>query len=898
MHQNAFVHRNAGVHQNFPICIVPINEAEAILEPFWDGGSSEHPTDKLSLLGAYTLRVPEGVVGAVEQTWCAIRVSFEHAHPGATITMQRDCDLDVSGYDVFRVFASIPSWVCLEVTGLVDGTQQTIIAPIAGTDTNDEFDGPLRGSRLTGYTLAYTLTEDRPASIDVLWTGLSNQAKQREMEARTSPYTSDWPGMLVAEVAPERVEPQIGILFGPQELASLRHKLHEPALAEAYAALKESLADAMGWEPEAEIGRYIAKPDRRWVRNRDMDKHCTAGVMEALAFVGLIEQNLEMLRMAARMALSAAHCETWSESIVGTLPGTTWHHRSFTEEIYSRACGLVLDWAGCVLTPHARQLIADAIIMKGLPRIESDFKRMEYIRHMNQGIVFSSGRILGVLALLPLYPRYATLIDEAERDFHEMIGNYVHDDGGTLEGMGYWSYTFASVMPIVWALARYRGQTMAAYATPALRKTGEYGLGMLATAGDGTSYLAVNDAHQDGHYPPGLCAAYASLSGDPRWLALYEAGLRAEKRAVDIYQLIMAPDAATWRAVAKQPGSTGGLRATGSPLLAPRFTTFPNVGQVSTVRAWDGGATALEQDAGALVHFHLCSGPTYGGHFHQDKGAFILEAGGEALAFDRGVTSYHHPETHLIGMASRHNLLYPESPDGRFIQQPADAFGATLTDARQVDGVFMAASDNRAAWEQGIFARNIRRVFSPAPNLYLIDDDVTLEEAAWIGSAQALRLGFRVNTPFEARTTDAGAVVDASRYALHILPLNWRPVEATAGVEGIDSHLHPTNLIRLVAEPRLALRLLTLLLVLPLGVSAPEGIGSAEQPPVAAMDANRVDVRLGAIRMQIDASVEDSLLVTVFHGFAAADTPLDQGAHEDAGDSASLTHRCVGGVWQ
>ena len=29
--------------------IVPINEAEPILKPLWDGGSSEHPTDKRSL---------------------------------------------------------------------------------------------------------------------------------------------------------------------------------------------------------------------------------------------------------------------------------------------------------------------------------------------------------------------------------------------------------------------------------------------------------------------------------------------------------------------------------------------------------------------------------------------------------------------------------------------------------------------------------------------------------------------------------------------------------------------------------------------------------------------------------------------------------------------------------
>jgi len=631
--------------------IIPINEAEAILEPFWDGGSSEHPTDKRSLLSEYSVTIPDDVIGSVTQSWCAVVVSFQKAYPGATITMQRVCDLDVSKYDLFRLFASLPSWVRLEVRGVVDGEVRTLVGPQVGSDTNEEFEGPLVGGHITGTTLMFTLLEARPANMQILWTGLTNSARQREMEARQSPYTAEWKGLVVADPDVEAMKPQIGILFGSADLAALRRKLRDPAWSRAFAALKESLAGAMTWEPEREIGKYIAKPDRRWVRDRDMGKHCTAGVMESLAFVGLVEQDARYLRMAARMALSAAHCETWSESIVGSLPGTTWHHRSFTEEIYCRACGLVLDWAGCMLTPHARQLIADAIIMKGLPRIESDFKRMEYIRHMNQGIVFSFGRILGALAVLPLYPRYGSLIDDAERDLDEMISNYVHDDGGTLEGMAYWSYTFSSVMPIVWALARHREQALAEYATETLKKTGAYGLGMLSTIAEGASYLAINDAHIDGHYPAGLCAAYASLSGDPRWQALYRASLQAEDRRADIYQLIMAVDEETEPEIA------------GTALLEPRFSVFPDVGQVSSVRTLPAGthepgvplsqADEGETEGGPrdVVHFHLCSGPTYGGHYHQDKGAFILDAGASPPETPLGAAAA--PEVRFGGLQVR-----------------------------------------------------------------------------------------------------------------------------------------------------------------------------------------------------------------------------------------------------
>ncbi|MCD6285096.1 MAG: hypothetical protein J7M39_04185, partial [Anaerolineae bacterium] len=736
-----------------------------------------------------------------------------------------------------------------------------LVGPQVGSNSNEEFEGPLAGVRMTGYTLAFTLLETRPANMQILWTGLANSARQREMEARQSPYTAEWKGMVVADSDVEAMSPQIGILFGSADLTVLRRKLRDPAWSRAFAALKESLAGAMTWEPEREIGKYIAKPDRRWVRDRDMGKHCTAGVMESLAFVGLVEQDARYLRMAARMALSAAHCETWSESIVGSLPGTTWHHRSFTEEIYCRACGLVLDWAGCMLTPHARQLIADAIIMKGLPRIESDFKRMEYIRHMNQGIIFSSGRILGALAVLPLYPRYGSLVDDAERDLDEMISNYVHDDGGTLEGMAYWSYTFSSVMPIVWALARHREQALAEYATETLKKTGAYGLGMLSTIGEGASYLAINDAHIDGHYPAGLCAAYASLSGDPRWQALYRASLQAEDRRADIYQLIMAVDEETE------------LEIAGTTLLEPRFSVFPDVGQVSSVRTLpagthEPGVPLSQADEGEtegvprdVVHFHLCSGPTYGGHYHQDKGAFILEAGGEPLAYDRGVTSYDHPEVNLIGLASRHNLLYPEAPDGRFIIQPRDVCGATLTDAREEDGVFMAVSDNLKAWEPGVFTYNVRRVFSPSPELYVIDDEVTLDAV--------MSVSFRVSTPLVSKVTSAGVTITGQRYALHIVPLNWRPAAVTTTAEGLDSHLEPANLVRLVAPAGPAFRLLTALIVTDAGAAPPE------TPPGAAA---APEVRFGGL--QVRAVMADNALTL---------TVREEGVMG--------TYRCLGDRW-
>jgi hypothetical protein len=57
--------------------------------------------------------------------------------------------------------------------------------------------------------------------------------------------------------------------------------------------------------------------------------------------------------------------------------------------------------------------------------------------------------------------------------------------------------------------------------------------------------------------------------------------------------------------------------------------------------------------------------------------------------------------------------------------------------------------------------------------------------------------------------------VDGERAGLRLAPLNWIPVETTITVEGIDDHLRPVNLLRLVTEASSTQRLLTAIEVVP-----------------------------------------------------------------------------------
>ena len=62
---------------------------------------------------------------------------------------------------------------------------------------------------------------------------------------------------------------------------------------------------------------------------------------------------------------------------------------------------------------------------------------------------------------------------------------------------------------------------------------------------------------------------------------------------------------------------------------------------------------------------------------------------------------------------------------------------------------------------------------------------------------------------------DGAAWVEGTKARLRIVPLNWRPAEWSITVDGIDDHLRPVNLLRLVATPATFHRLVTAVEVVP-----------------------------------------------------------------------------------
>ena len=104
--------------------IVAINEAEAIIEPFFDGGTSEpdNPDPRYRVLDEYQVQVLNGAIGSIRQGWAFATIQLDKAAGSLpALEMQRSCRLDISDYDRFIFFGSLPKDFRLTVKAVVDG---------------------------------------------------------------------------------------------------------------------------------------------------------------------------------------------------------------------------------------------------------------------------------------------------------------------------------------------------------------------------------------------------------------------------------------------------------------------------------------------------------------------------------------------------------------------------------------------------------------------------------------------------------------------------------------------------------------------------------------------------------------------------------------------------------
>ena len=755
---------------------MPLNDAEGVIQRFYDAQRCR--------LGDWACASAPAAGVRTSQAFYGVLIAWDAASGGVSARLSRPLDFDLAGYDRLILCATLPATATVTVRATVDGQEQTSLARVQGTNTSEEWEGPVTGGHLTALTIEVTDRARDPANAALFWLGVAHAARRAELRTRPNPFRDAWADLLAPPGAVPEPRPTLGLCFGADDLARLRAKARVPGYQVLLDRVRQRAQAVLTKEPWRGVGRYPNHPAPRCYRVRET-AHIDLLGMRSAAFIGLLDRDAALLRAAADQALALAHCETWQPEFQPTLPGSSWEQRAFYEYRYAQNAIAAWDWAGAYLTEPGRQLLAQAVATKALPWILQTLMRHRYIRGCNQGAYMAWGGLVCLLALQRVYPYAHEYIAPVVKALDETVNTCFAPDGGTCEGVGYASSTMGHALLAYHLLARHRGVPLRDMVPPVLLQSRDYFRTMLSTTRPYGAVIKVADGGRSGVcvYADGLGLLW-QLTDDPGLAALL-AGMVSEATLAEshatpgaIYAFVFGPDALP------APAAT-----------PPVFHVLPHTGQLCSCRPTPAGPVRLQ----------LIGTPAGAGHAHEDKGSFVLEAFGEELACERGQMPYDDPRATTLKHARYHNLLIPADGATLFTHQVNPCPAAIIPTGRGDEQRLAATVDSAPAWGAAV-TRCVRTIASETPTAFVITDEMAL--------ARPERVSFNLHSRFPWRQTDAGWVTTGARATLTVRPL-WPPETASADVDLVDGDKQPVHHLVLVAPAAAVHRLTTELTVTP-----------------------------------------------------------------------------------
>ncbi|MFI5356349.1 MAG: hypothetical protein ACHQ4G_03340 [Opitutales bacterium] len=680
--------------------LTPINSAEAVFEAFHDQMLSEFDRWQVTA---------DGVTGfKIWQNWIWVQWTWQQPAPdGRVVRFHRALDLACSDYDRLIVNVCLPEGGSFRLRAETDaGVRERHGEPFGSTKREEWL--PLAGAkRLTALTLEAHFPTAAAGNAWIYWMALQSTERLPAHLARWKGFDEKWESYLQPPEFEPTFRPTYGLLIDHEELEVVRRQFTDSPAADS---LREAARDAQEVAPETLIGENVSFWNSNTLRReRDHGKVITIHGHHA-AQASLLFKDKALGRLAARFALSIAHCEHWDDSFVCYMSGSTWEQRSFVQSICVFECALILDLCGEWFTPLGRQLLLRRIAEEGLGNINFNTWWWEYIFHCNQLAWFTPGRMLGYLLLERTMPardgghprpdpsRVTPYTELALRDLIENLDRCLQPDGGYVEGPTYFTWVARQAFVALHAYGRARGRSLESLMPAAIRPTALMAEVLTSTA-DNLDTIPICDAM----FPfPEALAYLAAYLPDSQWVNLYHKQLRRAGAAPSLLALARAAE----------------IPARG-PALRP-FVDMPATGMMCSVR----------RHAGEYVKLFLMGNKAGAGHTHEDKGNFVLEFAGDSFAMDFGVVDYSNPLIAELKTAQRHNMLTPWSADER--PAPANPIPADIRATGRGDETsFHATMDASAGWENW-FEHWHRTWDSPTPGVLTITDDWAVRKGAGV----------------------------------------------------------------------------------------------------------------------------------------------------------------------
>jgi hypothetical protein len=394
--------------------VKPINEAEAIIEPFWDPALSE--------LSAWSVESGTKHGLLVRQNWCW--VSFEWARrpeTGSALKMRRVFGVDCGDYDRLVLSVMPPENTVLRMIADTDRGLLRLEARLTGI-IKKELALDLKGAtRLEAVTIEVETGSDGIAKGWFNWIGLQHSARLEHMLKTRSSWDSRWDKYLKDESFEPEFKPRYGLVLDSDELDAMRER-HEVLTAEGKPSPFAAAASAaQSASPEAMIHDFVNFwGDSRYSRERDYGKFILNHGLNA-AVAGYLLRDKHLLRLAARYAMSIGMCKNWDDGFVCRFPGGTFEHRCFVQSLCAYEVAGILDLAGEYFTGLWRDFLLRRLAEGAIGAIQYNTWRHDYIFQCNQLAWFMPARLSPVPS--ELQP-FVCLPDMGPLVSHRLLGGH------------------------------------------------------------------------------------------------------------------------------------------------------------------------------------------------------------------------------------------------------------------------------------------------------------------------------------------------------------------------------------------------------------------------------------------------------------------------------------------
>lgn len=675
-----------------------LNPAESIFAPFHDETiSSQIPVEAIAVK-ANGFRLDPG--------WDNTRVSWVSCPARALAgTMTMPLSGIPTRFDHYVFCLVVPKTVQVQFQALEGKEWKPLGEPVTGNEARMEIVRPIL-TPASAIRVEFTSLQPGAVLINLQWWAVAEQELWAKIEAAKPMYDSSWSGLILPPEQWGEVKFVRGLLFGEEDIPSLKKRAESPLWKGHFAMLEERARASLSRDPETEIGDYIPWSDYRYLREREHGKEPWTAEPVLCALVGLVRDDPVLIRHALRYLMCFVHTTHWNQSAESNTRGTVWDQRCFLEEMSVTTCALVFDWLDFALTDRARELVRKAIWDKGMSVIQRDMVKWEYVYTINQGPWFCRALILGGLVLETAWPRTKPYVEQAYADMQEGMGNYLLEDGGVDEGVGYFSVTLGAVLPGLMAYARARGKPIREVLPPRLAKSGRF-VAVLSAMKPGSVLLDGDNTHE--RFTGDAIALLASLYPDDVYAKIAKDTL-LHARGDTYYRQYMVDGPFAFIAAPDELPEPS--------CIVPEFGHLPQTGHLTSRRSLRPGRE---------VRLHLAGSKARASHTHFDKGAFTMELDDLPVLIDRGMVRYDDIRSYALKRSELHNVITPVAEDGSFVNQcspQSSVIPEGYGDAR----VFNAKVNLATVWE-GVMAHCSREIISPKPEQFTIMDQGELHVA-------------------------------------------------------------------------------------------------------------------------------------------------------------------------